>query len=180
MMFTPIVLFVYNRPIHTKQVLDALSKNPESKQSILYVYCDGAKENTGHEQIENISKTRQIIQSEKRFKDIIIMIRSTNFGLANSIINGVTEVIEKHGRVIVLEDDVLPMKGFLNYMNTALKLYEKNEEVGCIHAWNYHFAQPSIKESTFFLKGADCWGWATWKRAWDLFESNGSLLLNDI
>jgi hypothetical protein len=177
---SPIVLFVYNRPFHTQRVLDGLANNPESKQSILYVYCDGAKPNSSNEMLHNISKTRNVIQSEKRFKDIIIVMRSTNLGLATSIISGVSEVVKKHGKVIVMEDDILPMKGFLNYMNSALNLYEMNEEVGCVHAWNYYFPINTIKDSTFFLKGADCWGWGTWKRAWDLFESNGSLLLNEI
>jgi hypothetical protein len=103
---SPIVLFVYNRPLHTQRVLDGLANNPESKQSILYVYCDGAKENVASEQVENILKTRQIIQSEQRFKEVIIVMRSINFGLAKSIVNGVTEVIEKHGKVIVMEDDI--------------------------------------------------------------------------
>jgi hypothetical protein len=180
MNFTPIVLFVYNRPIHTQMVLNGLAKNPESKHSILYVFCDGAKDNSSPENIHNISMTRQIIQSENRFKEIVIEMHPKNLGLANSIIYGVNKVINRFEKVIVLEDDILPMIGFLKYMNTALNMYENNEDVGCIHAWNYCFSKNSIKDSTFFLKGADCWGWGTWKRAWDLFEENGQLLLNEI
>jgi putative methyltransferase (TIGR04325 family) len=176
----PIALFVYNRPWHTKQVLDALASNSEAKNSILYIYCDGAKEGAREEVLNKINKTRLLAKNEKRFKEVILKEQAKNKGLANSIIDGVTEVISKHGRVIVLEDDILVSKGFLKYMNDALDLYFNEDKVGCIHAWNYHLDTSNYKESTFFLKGADCWGWATWKRAWDKFNPDGSELLRNV
>ena len=179
-MLSPIVLFTYNRPIHTKKTLDSLSQNPEAPESILYIYCDGPKENANQETLENIQKVRELVKQEKRFQKVIVKEQTKNKGLANSIIDGVTEVMSQHGTIIVLEDDILVEKGFLKYMNNALSMYNEEETVGCIHAWNYVLDTTDMKDTTFFLRGADCLGWATWKRSWDLFEPNANLLLQQI
>lgn len=177
---SPIAFFVYNRPDHTLQVLEALLQNTQASNSILYVFADGLKDDANAEQSKKVSATREVVRSQNCCKEIIFIERDNNLGLAQSIITGVSEVIEKFGKVIVLEDDIIPRKGFLKYMNDALNMYESDERVGCIHAWNYALDTSKQKESTFFLRGADCWGWATWKRSWDLFESDGQKLLNEI
>jgi len=178
--FAHIVLFAYNRPIHVKKVLDALSQNLEAKNSVLHIFCDGIRKDANYEFQQKIIQTRNIVKLENRFLDIIIKEHNYNKGLANSIIDGVTEIINKYGAVIVIEDDIVPSKGFLKYMNEALNLYKTEPQVGCIHAWNYGLNASYNKETTFFLKGADCWGWATWKRAWDEFNPDGKYLLKMI
>ena len=112
------------------------------------------------------------------FKKIHIIEREKNYGLGNNIITGVTDIIDVYGRVIVLEDDLITAPFFLQYMNEALDIYAENEKVICIHGYAY-----PVKENlpdTFFLKGADCWGWGTWKRAWRYFERNGEVLLDQL
>jgi hypothetical protein len=178
--YAPILLFVYNRPWHTQKTLNALIANELSEQSILYIYSDGQKEHASAADIKNIQEVRRIIKLQKHFKEIVVVERESNMGLAGNIISGVTNALERYDKVIVLEDDIYASKGFLKYMNQALKMYELNTKVGCIHAWNYMLDAPSLSASTFFLRGADCWGWATWKRAWDLFEPNGNILLEQI
>ncbi|MDB5228490.1 MAG: glycosyltransferase [Bacteroidota bacterium] len=168
------------RPRHTQQTLDALAKNKEAEDSILYIYCDGAKDNADTDVLLKIKETREIVRSEKRFKKVIINEHSSNKGLAGSIIEGVTEIINRHEKIIVLEDDIIPSPGFLRYMNDALDLYLNDDAVGCIHAWNYNLDTTYYPESTFFLKGGDCWGWATWQRSWKLFNPNTKVLLDKI
>jgi len=174
----PIVLFVYNRPWHTEQTLIALSHNEMASESVLYIYCDGAKENSTVEQQLKINEVRQLIKSKQWCKEVHIIESKFNKGLANSIINGVSEIITKHTKVIVLEDDIVTSPYFLQYMNDALNIYEKNNEIISISGYIY----PMKKKlpNTFFIKGADCWGWATWKRGWELFEPNGQKLLFEI
>jgi len=155
-------------------------QNELPDQSVLYIYADGPKENASEDQLKQIQKVRQLIRTKQWCKDVFIIERENNLGLANSIINGVTEILNKHDKVIVLEDDIVASKGFLKYMNEALCLYEKEDRVGCIHAWNYKMDTSGYPESTFFLKGADCWGWATWKRSWSLFNPDGGFLLESI
>jgi hypothetical protein len=180
MKLAPIALFVYNRPEHTEKTLEALSKNIFADQSILYIFADGPKDNTTSEDLEKVYLTRELLKNKQWCKEVIIKESETNLGLANSIILGVTELINNYGSIIVLEDDILAGQGFLKYMNEALALYMNEEKVGCIHAWNYALENTLISGSTFFLRGGDCWGWGTWERAWNLFNSNGTELLDVI
>jgi hypothetical protein len=176
----PIALFVYNRPWHTEQTLNSLFNNKLSSDSILYVFSDGPKISADEIMLENIKKTREIVKSKLWCKEVLIVERQINMGLAKSIIDGVNEIIKKHDKIIVLEDDIVPSIGFLEYMNNALDLYSTTLNVGCIHAWNYHLEYCVNNESTFFLKGADCWGWATWTRSWKYFSEDSNYLLNEV
>lgn len=178
-LFSPIVLFAYNRPFHTKQVLDSLAENEEAKESILYVFCDGAKENASQEVLNKIEQVRTIIKQENRFKEIKIIFQKKNKGLANSIIDGVTDVINKHGKIIVLEDDLVLSPFFLFYMNDSLNKYSNNEKVGAIGACNI-FACGNKFPSSLFIPIPDCLGWATWKDRWDHFNADANHLLNEL
>jgi hypothetical protein len=180
MKLSPIIVFAYKRPIHLKKVLDALSKNPESYKSTLYIFCDGFKNGASDDTKKNVQEVRKIALEEKRFYNTILKFHDTNLGLSKSIISGVTEVLNYHDKCIVLEDDIVPNLGFLNYMNQALSIYYTNDYVACIHAWNYNLKNLPNNSSSFFLKGADCWGWATWKRAWDLLNLNGNEMYKEI
>ncbi|MEO5998770.1 MAG: methyltransferase, TIGR04325 family [Chitinophagaceae bacterium] len=175
----PIVLFVYNRPDHTQQTLEALFNNELASQSILYVFADGPKENATIEDVNKINQTRSIVKNKEWCKAVIVVEKEENEGLANSIIAGVTKIINHFGKIIVLEDDIVTGKGFLKYMNEALNLYEDDERVISIHGYNYPIKFNGSNE-TYFLKGADCWGWATWSRGWSLFELDAESLYNQI
>lgn len=171
----PIALFVYNRLWHTQRTVDSLCANSLAEKSDLFIFSDGAKNPSQKENVENV---RKYIKSIKGFKSVTIIEKNKNFGLANSIIDGVTQVVNEYGKIIVLEDDLVLSRFFLKYMNDALTLYEKNEEVVSIHGYCYP-VKDDLPE-TFFLKGADCWGWATWKRRWALFEKDAEKLLQEI
>lgn len=175
MKLAPIVLFVFNRVDHTKNVVRALLQNEYAPESDLIIYSDGCKNGIFRCKVEAV---RDFLNSIKGFKSIKIIERAENWGLANNIIDGVTSVVNEYGKVIVLEDDLVVSPYFLKYMNEALDLYEKEEQVACIHGYVYP-VKRQLPE-TFFIKGADCWGWATWKRSWDLFCSDGKALLNEI
>ncbi|MBF0300836.1 MAG: glycosyltransferase family 2 protein [Oligoflexia bacterium] len=170
--FSPIALFVYNRPYHTKKTIEALQKNLLANVSDLFIFSDSYKNET---EIKNVSDVRNYLKLVTEFKNVTIIERQKNLGLANSIISGVTEIANKYGKVIVLEDDLVTSKYFLTYMNEALDLYKDVDKVASIHGYTYPVKYPLPE--TFFLRGADCWGWATWKRSWDLFESDGKKLL---
>lgn len=172
--FAPIALFIYNRPKHTEQVLNSLALNEEAKDSILYVFCDGPKGDANEETLQNIKDARALARSEKRFKQIIIKESDQNKGLADSIVEGVTEVVNKHGKIVVLEDDLVLSKGFLKFMNEALRLYEGDEKV--MHISGYMFPVQETLPTTFFYRQASCWGWATWANRWSKFERSASKL----
>ncbi|MCH1913286.1 glycosyltransferase family 2 protein [Leptospira noguchii] len=175
MALAPIALFVYNRPEHTKRTIDSLSNNDCAEQSELFVFCDGPKLNTN---IDKIREVRSIVKKATGFKKVIVYENETNLGLAKSIISGVTELVTKHGKIIVLEDDMVTSKYFLTYLNHGLEYYKNLTQVASIHAYRLPLAAKTPE--TYFLRGADCWGWATWKRGWDLFEADGQKLLNKL
>lgn len=176
MNLAPIALFVYNRPWHTQQTIEALKKNILAPESDLIIFSDGPKDST--ESRESVFKLREYLKTISGFKSVKIVAREENYGLAKSIINGVTEVVNEYSRIIVLEDDMITSKYFLQYMNEALNLYEYEDKVISVHA--YIYPVKKLLPETYFLRGADCWGWATWKRGWDLFESDGKKLLKEL
>lgn len=171
----PIILLVYNRLWHTQQVITALRENSLSKDSELYIFADAAKDAGAADQVNHL---RSYLPAITGFKALHICLRETNLGVDENTIQAVTEVINIHGKAIVLEDDLVTSPWFLKYMNEALDFYEHQDKVAAIHGYVYP-VQKKLKE-VFFLKGADCWGWATWKRAWDLFERDGAKLLDSI
>ena len=170
----PIVLFVYNRLNHTRQTLEALQKNDLASKSKLIIYSDSAKNKND---LKKVAKVREYIKNIDGFKQIIIRKTKENIGLANSIINGVTKVVNEHGKIIVLEDDLVTSRFFLRFMNEALEAYKDEPRVASIHG--YIFPIKNLPE-TFFIKGADCWGWATWSNKWSIFKSDAKKLLDSV
>ncbi len=173
--YAPIALFAYNRLDHLKLTIEALRGNFLAKESELFIFCDGAKNQLSEEAVLQV---RNYSREVSGFKKVTVVERDKNFGLANSIIGGVSDIVNNFGRVIVVEDDLVTSPHFLEFMNEALDLYEKDESVASIHGYVYP-VKKNLPE-TFFIRGADCWGWATWKRAWDFFEKNGSKLLAEL
>jgi len=174
MTLAPIVLFVYNRPWHTQQTIETLQKNELASESELFIYSDAPKD---EESIDKVANVRNYIQTVTGFKKITLIEREKNWGLANSIIDGVTTIVNQYGKIIVLEDDLVTSPYFLTFMNESLNMYQNENNVACIHGYIY-----PIKElpETFFIRGADCWGWATWKDKWNIFEADGQKLLDSV
>lgn len=171
----PILLFVYNRVSHLSQTLEALQANHLASESDLIVYSDAA---TKLEDIPKVEAVRKLLRSISGFKTIVIHEREINVGLAKNIIEGVTEVVNRYGRVIVLEDDLVTSPYFLEFMNQGLALYANDNRVMNIQA---HVLHTKLKmPETFFISYTNSWGWATWKRAWSYFESDGQTLLNQL
>jgi len=171
----PVILFVYNRPHHLTKVIDGLKLNKECRNTPLIIYSDAAKSKTD---LELVNSTRKIIRNISGFQSLKIIEQERNKGLADSIIDGVTEQFENYESLIILEDDLVPSKFFLNYMNTALQLYSGSEKISSVHAYCYPVL--GYLPSTFFIKGADCWGWGTWKSNWDNFEKDGTVLYQEL
>jgi hypothetical protein len=171
----PIVLFVYNRPLHTRNTIAALQLNELAPLSDLVIFSDGAKDIAAESGVRDV---RTFLKTVRGFKSIQIVERGQNLGLAESIISGVTRVCGQYGRVIVLEDDLLTAPTFLGFMNDALNMYAGVDRVGSVHGYWYPARRPV--PACFFLRGASCWGWATWSRAWGIFERDGRKLLADL
>lgn len=169
----PIALFVYNRPQHTERTLKFLQQNELAADSHLYIFSDGAK--TIRDE-ENVASVRKIINKTKGFKSVKVIERKDNAGLANSVIAGVSQLIEEYDQVIVFEDDLVTSPHTLHYFNEALNRYSEEEKVMHIGAYMYPLKAEELAPS-FFYRAATSWGWATWGRAWKNFEPNIDVLL---
>jgi hypothetical protein len=177
-MLAPIVLFVYNRPELTLQTLRALKEAEHSQESTLYIFSDGPKEKNDPAALQKINAVREIIRQEQWCKEVIIRESEQNKGLADSVISGVTEVVSKHERVIVLEDDIIVSRGFLTYINQALDLYAKEDHVAGVSGFCYH--ESTTAPDVFLLPIACSWSWATWKRTWDYYNADSNTLIQRI
>lgn len=172
----PVLLFVYNRPAHTLKTLTALEKNQHANQTILYIYSDAAKDVRS---IEAVDEVRKIIRKPWSFKQITIVERDKNWGLAANVIDGVTKVVREHGQIIVVEDDLETSAFALDYFNKALDRYRDNAQVMQISGYGYPVQKLRELPETFFFRVANSWGWATWDRAWQHFNSNIDELVSD-
>lgn len=177
MNFAPIVVFAYNRPHYLQETLLALKGNNEAKDSDLYIYCDGPKINADEKNLALIDQVRQLARTINWAKNVYVVESEVNKGLSRSVIAGVTEVINKYGKVIVLEDDLVVAPYFLKYMNDSLEIYGGETKVASISGHNFPINSTINGQETLLLKSATTWGWATWKRGWDLFNPDAEKII---
>lgn len=161
----PVVIFCYNRPKLTKNTLIALQQNNLAKYTNLFIFIDGPKSD---QDVDKVNRTIQIIREFKGFNKITLFKNNVNKGLANSVIDGVTKIINQYNKVIVLEDDLITHPKYLNYMNEALTFYEDNNDIWSISGYTPQIKLPSNYNDDLYLtlRGSS-WGWATWKDRWD-------------
>lgn len=180
MSLAPIVLFVYNRPQHTLKTLEGLMQNELAEMSELFIFCDGPKADATKQDRQRINKVRDLVKKKNWCKKVTIKESHVNKGLADSIIAGVTEIVNSYGKIIVLEDDIVTARGFLRYMNDALEVYQSDKKV--MHVGSYLPYTNSYKKlpETFLSRFMSCWGWATWKTSWNKANWDDSELYEQI
>jgi len=161
---SPIVLFVYNRLEHTRRTVEALLKNALADKSSFYIFSDGAKNEADAQKVKTV---RDYIKTIKGFDRIEIVLRDKNFGLANSVISGVTEVFKQYDRVVVMEDDIISSPSFLNFMNKALAFYQDSKSIYSISGYPYPIKIPNkYTEDIFISYSTSSWVWGTLKDRW--------------
>lgn len=176
----PIAVFVYNRSDHTKLTIEALQRNKYARESDLFIFSDGAKVTGNPERdrdTENrVNAVRDYIATVGGFRNVTLNLRESNYGLAKSIIEGVTEIINRYGRIIVLEDDLITSPAFLTYMNLALERYESEKKVYSVTGYSFigRYNRKSDMPATCFLPITNSWSWGTWKDRWDQFDAEAS------
>lgn len=168
MKLAPIILFVFNRPEHTRATMESLKNNPLAADSELFVFSDGPR---NRDDVETVAAVRAVIDATDGFKSITVNKRSSNRGLAGSVIEGVTDIIRRYGKVIVLEDDLQLSPYFLNYMNEALCRYENDQRIFSIGGYTPRLDIPEEYDKESFLSYRCCtWGWATWGNRWSIAD----------
>lgn len=166
-MLAPIILFAFNRPDALKNIIDSLLKNEEAVNSDLYVFVDGPRFNKLGEE-EKVKKVQEYVKSIEGFKSLHYTFSEKNKGLGNSIIAGVSQVINQYGRVIVLEDDLVCSKNFLSFMNQGLDLYETESQIYSVCAYTDKVKVPkTYNYDAYVCTRSGSWGWGTWKNRWE-------------
>lgn len=172
----PIAIFGYNRPEHLEMVLASLIRNPESKECSVYFFLDGAK---SEKDIELVEECLEVFNKHRKVFSYSEVFRSdVNKGLVRSFIDGISTMLDMHEVCIILEDDNVVSSTFLDYMFSAINIYNNSKMVGCINGYAYPLKRQP--DSTFFLKGADIWGFAIWRRAWITFEHDAGKCIKNL
>lgn len=174
-MLAPIVLFAYKRLSHLQRTISSLANNELAAESELFVFSDGPKTTADEKAVEAV---REYLKSVIGFKMVRISESPINKGLANSIIDGVTTIVNQYGKIIVLEDNMESSPFFLRYMNEALTRFAGSEKIASIHAYSYSIGEE--QPEYFLRRGADCWGWGTWADCWTLFNPDSVRLLREL
>ena len=168
----PVAIFAFNRPNHLKRTIKHLSCNYLAKKTDIHIFCDGFK---GTNEKLKVIKVRKFANKIKGFKSVKLHLREKNLGLSKNLTSGISFMLKTREKLIILEDDLLTDRYFLKYMNDSLNFYEHNDNIVSIHAYLYPI--KTYNKNPFFLKGADCWGWATWKNKWKIYNENSESLL---
>lgn len=174
MNFAPIALFVYARPEHTRRTVEALLANAEAQHTHLVVYADAAR---SEKDADAVKQVREYVRGIKGFATLTVHESVINKGLADSIVDGVTNTVNTYGRAIVVEDDLVTSPYFLRYMNDALETYADVPDVMHVAAHMLDIDPEGLPEA-FFMRQSSCWGWGTWKRAWQYFSRDSEYFIN--
>ena len=164
----PVALFTYARPEHTRRTLEALAAADGATETDVFVYADGAR---GPQDADRVEATREVARKATGFRSLTLIGRDSNVGVAANIVSGISNMFEEHDGVIVVEDDILVARGFLDYMNVALCRYRNEKRVWHISGWNYPI-EPTGLPQFFFWRVMNCWGWATWSDRWNCFSND--------
>lgn len=174
-MLAPIVVFAYNRPNHLLRCLNSLLTNSESAESPLHIFVDGPKSDLDK---EVVNQCVNIAQGIVGFKSLDVVVNNENLGLARSIRRGVNSIFQNNDSLIVIEDDLVVTSNALRFLNSGLDKYSSSDKVASIQLFQYPI-KIDLQEPVF-LRGADCWGWATWKSNWEKVEFDPEKLLNQL
>ncbi len=163
---TPVAIFTYNRPGHTRSLLQSLAACERLEECRVLIFSDGPRV-PGH--VRQVEEVRALIRAWGRERGAEIIERPENLGLARSIVGGVTQLCNEYGRVIVVEDDLILHPAFLDFMLQALDRYQEEDRVAQVAGFTFPIQTPEEPDA-FFLPLTSSWGWATWKRAWETFS----------
>jgi hypothetical protein len=172
---TVIAVFAFRRPRHLAQVLDSLLQQTQGCTLPVHLFLDGPRSLADRSAVE---ATRQVAAHYQDRLLLTLHASAVNRGLYDSLTQGISCVLADHEQVIVLEDDVVLSSYFLDYMQAALACYATVPAVASIHA--YLPPIPQALPDTFFLRGADCWGWATWRNRWSLYRHDAGAMAAEL
>jgi hypothetical protein len=175
----PIIVFTYNRPSYTVETIEHLKNNFLAPNSDLFIYSDAPKNPIDAKKVQDV---RSYIKTINGFKSVTIIEREENLGLRNSVLDGVTRIVKKYGKVIVLEDDLITGPYFLDFINDGLDMYKNDMNVCQIMGYSFieKYKEKHKLNDTYFVKNIGSLGWGVWDRSWSVYEHDTELLLQEL
>lgn len=180
-MTAPVIIFAYNRVGTLKRTIASLIENELAADTDLYIYSDGARDECD---LDLVNEVRSYLKTIVGFNKVYVVNRDKNFGLAKNIVDAVSELLTRFPSVIVLEDDIVTAPYFLKFMNDALDVYSNDNQVCQVSGYSY--LESIAKDldldldDIYFIRGADCLAWGTWRRSWLNYSSDSGALANEI
>ena len=174
---TPVIIILYNRPLHTKKLLESITNTKSYKNFKFYIFCDGPK---NKEDIIKIDKIKTLTNNFKKKCKVQYLFRKKNIGLIKNITKSINLVLKKNDKAIILEDDLILNKYFFDFMDDALSKYRYNSKVFQISGYSYPI--KSLKNFHYFLPLTSCWGWGITSKNWRnffKFLKNKRLIVNN-
>ena len=165
--YSPICFFTYNRLKETIETINSLKENHLASKSELFIFSDGYKNEKGRQKVEDV---RKYINTIEGFKSVTVFESTVNKGLANSIIDGVSKIINEYERVIILEDDLVTSPNFLDFMNQALMFYQEDNTIFSISGYTLNLSSLPGKKDYYFGYRASSWGWGIWRDRWKVID----------
>lgn len=159
----PVIVFCFKRSSEIRKTITTLAANYLADDTVLYIFSDGPR---GVNDVKGVDDVRAYLKTITGFKQVVVKEHPVNLGLAKSVIGGVSAVLEKHGKAIVVEDDLVTSSNFLDFMNQALDFYEENNEV--LSVSGFTLPLKNMPENDDFYTGyrASSWAWGTWWPKW--------------
>lgn len=171
----PLAIFAYKRPVHLQKVLEATLQMKDFSAVKPHIFIDGPR---NPNEMQLVNETREVAERYALETGGTVTSALENRGLSESIIGGVNSIFRNHESIIVLEDDLVGAKYFLEYSLNGLEAYAQEDQVSSIHGYLPNIVSPG--DQPFFRRGADCWGWSTWKDRWQSTEWNSNILLANL
>ena len=156
--------------VHKGETVGIIGTNGSGKSTILKIISGALKPTKGKVYVDK--KKIQLLTLGTGF-DVELTAREQNYGLAKNVIEGVTAIVNKYGKVIVLEDDLVTNRYFLLFMNDGLDRYQNEQKVTGITGFSHFgdtFSYPC--ESYFNTLSGTSWSWATWSDRWKYFDAD--------
>ncbi len=164
----PIGIFVYKRPEHTRRTVEALAKNDLASDSDVFIFSDGHKNEKDAQGVNDVRAYIHTLSNKGLFKSVTLIESEKNNGLHDSLIAGVSKLMNEYGKAIIVEDDIETSPDFLRFMNGALDYYREDEKIWSVSGNSFcSRAVEKSKNDVLWSYRGDCWGWGSWKDRWD-------------
>lgn len=164
-METPVLFCIFNRPEVTRKTFEAIRR---ARVENLFVVADGPRTYRAGEN-ELVNQTREIINEIDWPCNLKTNFSDSNLGCKYRMSSGISWAFEQTEQLIIVEDDCLPSDSFFGFCENLLHRYEDADDIMMISGDNFQM-QNVTSDSYYFSKWAHIWGWATWRRAWNLYD----------